>query len=385
MNRTQTSFSLLQAIAVVATLSVILWSIGLPLFRFAEAANVTTFSDTLSDSGPAVTANHTISFVTPTGVANGQSITVNFSDGPFVVGSVNYTDIDIATTSDYSLATDCSGSESASAAFTGTTLTITFCAGDGGSIPVNGTTTIQIGDNATFGTAGAEKLTNPAIGSYQIVITAGPTDTGETRVAIVAPVVVTATVDTTFTFTVEGMPAGSTINGTSTTGSTTATAIPFGRLNPGVASTTAQQLSVITNARNGFVVTVQTDGDFLSTTGAEISSFIEGANTPTPTVWQSPVPVIGQSNTYGHWGLTTNDETLGGGLTDVFLANGAGSNRYVAASTTAVEVFRNDGPADGTTTNEGRTQVGYRVEISTMQEAADDYTATLTYVATPVF
>lgn len=385
MNRTQTSFSLLQAIAVVAILSVISWSIGLPLFRFAEAANVTTFSDTLSDSGPAVTANHTISFVTPTGVATGESVVIDFSDGPFVVGSVDYTDIDIATTSDYSLAADCTGSEQASAAFAGTTLTITFCATDGGSIPVNGTTTIQIGDNATFGTAGAEKLTNPAVGSYQIIITAGPADTGETRVAIVAPVVVTATVDTTFTFTVEGMPAGSTINGTSTTGSTTATAIPFGRLNPGVASTTAQQLSVITNARNGFVVTVQTDGDFLSTTGAEISSFIEGAHTPTPTVWQSPVPVIGQSNTYGHWGLTTNDETLGGGLTDVFLANGAGSNRYVAASTTAVEVFRNDGPADGTTTNKGRTQVGYRVEISTMQEAAEDYTATLTYVATPVF
>lgn len=217
-------------------------------------------------------------------------------------------------------------------------------------------------------------------------MTAGPSDSGETRVAIIAPVVVSATVDTTFTFTVEGMPAGTSINGTTTTGSTTATTIPFGKLVAGVASTTAQQLSVVTNARNGFVVTVQTDGDLMSTTGAEINSFIEGADTSSPTVWQSPVPVIGQDNTYGHWGLTTNDQTLGQSLTDVFTANGGGSNKYVAASSTApVEVFRNDGPADGTTAHVGRTQVGYQVEITSLQEAAEDYSATLTYVATPVF
>ncbi len=381
MKGTHTSFSLLQALAAVVALALLMWSLGAPSFRFAEAANVTTFSDTLSDSAPATVSDHTITFTTPTGVANGETITVDFSDGPFVVGSVDNTDIDVATTSDYTMAADCTGSEQTGASFSGTTLTITFCTGDGGSIPANGTTTIQIGLNATGGDA---QLTNPAVGSYDIVVTAGASDSGTTMVAIVDTVQVTASVDTTFTFSVEGLPGGTAVNGTTTTGSTTATTIPFGSLTADVPSTTAQQLSVTTNAANGFVVTVQADGQLLSTTGAEISSFIEGADTSTPTAWQSPVPVLGTSDTYGHWGITTNDQSVGAGLTDDFGA-GTNDNKFVAASTTPVEIFRNDGPSDGTEANEGRTQVGYQVEITDLQEAAEDYSATLTYVATPVF
>jgi hypothetical protein len=33
----------------------------------------------------------------------------------------------------------------------------------------------------------------------------------------------------------------------------------------------------------------------------------------------------------------------------------------------------------------GSTTVAYKVEITSLQEAAKDYTATLTYIATPVF
>ena len=57
----------------------------------------------------------------------------------------------------------------------------------------------------------------------------------------------------------------------------------------------------------------------------------------------------------------------------------------MSASTSPVEVFKNNGPADGTTQNIGTAKVGYKVEISPLQEAGSDYTATLTYVATPVF
>ena len=76
MHRTNTTFSLLQAVAVVATLAIILWSVGVPAFRFAEAANVISFSDTLSDSAPTVDANHTITFVTPTGLPAGETISI---------------------------------------------------------------------------------------------------------------------------------------------------------------------------------------------------------------------------------------------------------------------------------------------------------------------
>jgi hypothetical protein len=254
MHRASNTFNVLQVTAVMVAVAIVLWSLGLSAIRFAEAANVTSFSDTLSDSAPAVASDHTLTFTTPTGVVNGQTITVDFSDGPFVVGSVDFTDIDIATTSgQFTLAANCAGSEMASAAFAGTLLTITMCSGDGSLIAANGTTTISIGLNAAGGNA---QLTNPAAGSREISMTAGASDSGATRVAIVSNVLVTASVDTLFTFTVTGVAGGEMVNGTSTGATTTNTLIPFGLLEAGVASTAAQDLTVVTNARNGFTVTV---------------------------------------------------------------------------------------------------------------------------------
>jgi hypothetical protein len=380
MSRTNTTFGLLQAIAVVAIFATLLWSIGLPSFRFAEAASVTSLSDTLSDSAPAAVSNHTITFVTPSGVANGSTIVVDFSDGPFVVGSVDFTDIDVFDdATSLTVATNCAGSEEASAAFSGEVLTITFCASDGASIPAAGTSTILIGLNASGGNA---QLTNPGAGSHEIVLTVGAADTGSTRVAIVAPVVVTAAVDTSFTFTVAGLPGGTDVNGLLVTGTSTATAIPFGALTASNASSAGQQLSVSTNASYGFAVTVQTDQQLTSSSGADIDGFRNGAFNSTPVAWIPPTPSISNEDTWGHWGITSNDETFG--LTDPFDVGGAGE-LFVSASTTPVQVFRHDGPADGTTPNIGRANVAYQVEISALQEAGTDYTATLTYVATPVF
>lgn len=383
MSRSNTTFGLLQATAVMLTVTILFWSFGLISFRFAEAANVKSTSDTLSDSAPGAVSNHSLTFVTPTGVANGQTITVSFSDGPFVIGSTTFADIDVLDgNTNLSVAANCSGTEETSAAFTGTTLTVTFCSGKGASLPANATTTILIGKNTTFGGVGTKQLTNPATGSYKVSITAGPSDLGTTRVAIIAPVVVTAAVDTTFTFTVSGLPRGGTVNGEPVTGSSTATTIPFGKLTPYTATTTAQQLSVSTNASYGFAVTAKVDQQLTSSTGADIDGFIDGTYTSTPVAWQSPSANIANENTWGHWGLTSDDATFG--ATDPFNAAGAGG-LFVSASTTPVVVFRNDGPADGTTQNIGKAKVGYKVEISPLQEAGSDYTATLTYVATPVF
>ena len=143
MHRTSNTFSVLQATAATLGLAMLLWSVGLPSLRFAEAANVTSFKDTLSNSAPSVVSNHTVQFTTPTGVANGSTVTLSLPS--FTVGSVNFADIDVATTSNFSLAANCAGTEKIGAAFSGTTLTLTFCSGDGGLIPANGTTTIKIG------------------------------------------------------------------------------------------------------------------------------------------------------------------------------------------------------------------------------------------------
>ena len=45
----------------------------------------------------------------------------------------------------------------------------------------------------------------------------------------------------------------------------------------------------------------------------------------------------------------------------------------------------NTGPADGTTAGIGAARIGYQVQISALQEAGDDYTTTLRYIATPTF
>lgn len=376
MHRASNTFSVLQATAAIVGLALVLWSLGLSSLRFAEAANVTSFSDTLSTSEPSVVSNHTITFTTPTGVASGETITLDFSDGPFVVGSVDFTDIDVATTSgEFDLAADCTGSELASAAFTGTTLTITMCEA-GSNIAAGGTTTIEIGTHATNQTTGDQQLTNPVAGSYAIVMGGTQTDSGETRVAILSTVTVTASVDTIFQFTVAGVAEGETVNGTTTGTTTSATAIAYGVLEAGTATTGAQDLTVQTNAKNGFVVTVTSDGQLDSTVG-DIDSFADGGNQDTPIAWSPPSATVGLENTYGHWGLTSDD-------TDHF----ASEQTYVAASTSPVTIFSHSGPVDGVlspSTGTSTTRVGYTVEISSLQEAADDYSATLTYVATPTF
>lgn len=385
MSRTKTTFGLLQATAAVVGLAILVWSIGLPAFRFAEAANVTRVSDTLSDSAPSVVSNHTISFITPTGVANGQTITINFANGPFVFAGLDFGDVDLRDdNTELSIAANCAGTEEVGFATSTNLITLTLCAGDAAAISANGTTTIEIGTNATFGVAGDEQITNPVVGAYVINITAGPSDTGATRVAIVAPVVVTAAVGTSLTFTVAGVQGTSTVNQEALTGSSTATTIPFGVLQPGSATTAAQQLSVATNASYGFAVTVQVSQQLTSSTGADIDGFLNGAYTSTPVTWSPPTQNISNERTWGHWGLTSDDASLTAGLTDPFDAGGTGQ-LFVSASTTPVEVFRHNGPSDGLTQSIGRARVGYKVEISPLQEAGNDYTATLTYVATPVF
>jgi len=380
MFKAEKTVLLLKAIAMIAALAIILWSLGLPSLRFADAANITDVSDTLSDSAPAVVSNHTISFVTPTGVPNGATTTITMPAG-FNVTSVVFTDVDMATVTDMSVAATCSGSERVAFTKSGQDLRFNFCTGDGGFIAAGGTTTIQIGTNATFGSNGVNQIINQAAeGSYEIGFTAGTVDSGWTRVVILDDVLVTAAVDTIFTFAVAGLAGGQTVNGVTTTGATGSTSIPFGTLATGIASTAAQSLTVNTNAANGYVVTVQLDQALLSSTGADIDGFVDGSYTNTPVAWAGPTGTIGNESTYGHWGITSDDATTTRSGGDEFNAS-----EFASASTSPRVVMSHTGPTNGTGTGEGTTRVGYRVQIGGLQEAGDDYTTTLTYVATPTF
>lgn len=382
MIRTNTTFTLLQALTAVVTLAIILWFVGVPSFR-AEAANVISFSNTLSDSEPGVVSNHTLSFVTPTGLAAGETISINFGTGVFSdIGTIVAADVDLAVNgADESLIDGAASGADWNVTAAGDVIDITSGTD---TIGTNATVTIEIGTNATTGGTGSNQITNPAVGSYEITIAVGNSDTGTTRVAIVDVVTVTASVETIFNFTVNAVNSGLSVNGDTTSATTTSTEIPFGVLEADTAETAAQDLEVSTNAANGFVVTVHANQQLTSATGADIDGYSNGAYTTAPLFYESPTSSLGSEETYGHWGITTNDATVYSDLDDHFDVAGSG-RMYVSASTTPVEIFRHNGPTDSTTQGVGTTRVGYTVEVGPLQEAGSDYTATLTYVATPVF
>jgi hypothetical protein len=114
-------------------------------------------------------------------------------------------------------------------------------------------------------------------------------------------------------------------------------------------------------------------------TGATINSFNDGTATATPIAWVAPSALYNQPDTYGHWGVTTEDNSLSDN--DSF-GNALYAGNFI---TTPREVFYATSSADGTTPNTGLTRVGYKLRISTLQEAAADYSTRLIYIATPVF
>ncbi len=368
-----------RGIATLLAIALVLWAVGVHMFTAVEAANLTYVKDTLSDSDSGSASNHEIQFLSPTGVGNSETVTVTFPTGFTGTSTIAFGDVDLEISGvDEVIVNGAPAAGQWGFTWSGMTMTLTAAANE--SIAALATATIKIGTNANGGT---NRLTNPTATttSYEISITAGPSDSGQTRVAITDNVLVTANVDTSLTFIVSGVASGSSVNSSPTTTSTTTThqTLPFGTLASNVSKTLAQDLSVATNARNGYVVTVEQDANLQSSTGADIDGFIDGGYDDTPTAWVAPSNSISDENTWGHWGLTSDDTDLQGAGIDF------GSNEWVAASTTPRAVMAHTGPSDGVTDNIGLVRVGYQAQITALQEAGDDYSTTLTYIATPTF
>ena len=351
---------------VVATLvacALVLFTVG--YHASAQAANLLNISDTLSTSEPSVTSAHTVAFTIPptSALGTGDTITISFD--------ANFTDVNTVVGGDVTLTVN-----GGAATFSGF-----VAAAD--NISFTSDTAAVAGEEIVVAIADG-KIVNPAlISSFEISVDTGTGgDSGNTRVAVVDTVLVTAIVPTTLNFIITGTATGTVANGDATTGSTTATTIPFGELDTTGATSEvlAQHLSVSTNARNGFVVTVEQDDNLQSSTGAIIDSFTDGTFVDSPIAWALPgggTPTIGDDTTWGHWGLTSSDADLNG--------NEFGTSLYIAASTTPRIIFSHASSSDGVTDFIGSTTVGYRIQISPLQEAGDDYQAILTYIATPTF
>ena len=371
----------LQAVAVTVGLALFLWSTGLPtLFRHAEAAAITSASDTLSNSAPSAASDHTIAFTTPSGMAIGETIQLDFQN-TFTLGEIGVEDVDILVNGSSSSTALSAGVNTWGVSTTSSSITFETPTnqGVGSSTPI----VIRIGLNAVDSGTGNSQITNPSSTTTSHYIDIGGTmqDSGQVRVAIVDQVLVSASVDASLTFTVSGVGASSTVNGspTTTAATSTNTTLPFGTLVVNESKTLAHDLSVITNASAGFTVTVVQSTDLKTAVGDTIDGFIDGADTTSPTPWQAPGALIANPDTYGHWGLTSSD-------TDIPARSAQfGTDEWVSGSTTPIAIMGNDGPADGSEPGIGATRVGYQIQISGLQEAGDDYTTTLRYIATPVF
>jgi hypothetical protein len=373
----------LQAVAMTVGITLLLWSTGLPtIFRFAEAASITNASDTLSSSAPNSTADHTIEFTTPNGMAVGETLTVTFPTGAteFVMGSVGEDDVDILVngSSSSTAASAAAGVWGVSVAGGVITFTTPTDSGVASATPIM----VRIGSHAVTSGTGSNQITNPsALTSHEIDIGGTMQDSGHVRIAIVDQVAVSASVNTSLTFTVSGVASEQVVNGspTTTATATTPTTLPFETLDSGGESKTlAHDLAVSTNAANGYTVTVEQTGDLQSATGATIDGFIDGAYTTTPSPWQAPGELIGNPDTYGHWGLTSSDGTTT--RTAEF-----GSDQWVSGSTTPIVIMGHTGPSDGSAAGIGAARIGYQIQITPLQEAGDDYTTTLRYIVTPTF
>ncbi len=150
-----------------------------------NAAKIIDASDNMSRLKVGMPSNHAINFVTPSGVAEGQTVTLTFPSEFTVVGmtedDVDFMDNGLPVTT----APDCSGTEAAAATWSGNTLTLMICPGDGGAIAPGSTIGMMVGTNALNSGIGVNRVTNPvAAGAYRLLIGGTFGDSGAAPVAI---------------------------------------------------------------------------------------------------------------------------------------------------------------------------------------------------------
>ena len=184
----------------------------------------------------------------------------------------------------------------------------------------------------------------------------------------------TATVDPTFTFSIAAVNTG-TVNGATINVTTaTASAIPFGTLSTGSTKISAHDITITTNAANGYQVTIASaNPPMVGTTNPTENIDRYNVANSSPAAWGSPGGTTPSTNT-GFLGYTTNSTSLCTGTPNRF-----SSNKWAGPETTPYEVACNSGGASGEI-----TRIGWQAEVNGVQPA-DFYTGTLFLVATPTY
>lgn len=239
-------------------------------------------------------------------------------------------------------------------------------------------------------------VTNPSTintSFYARIITYSDTGTTTIDYAVVGfailntnSLAVTATVDSLLSFSIAGVASGANLNGGTgnVTVTSTANTIPFGALTTGTQAIAAHDVTITTNATNGYTVTasqsatISGNPPLYSGSTNNIDAF-SGTNA-SPTTWSAPAGSTANVNT-GYFGYTTEDATLCVGTANRFTSGGpkwAGTTVTNAGATTQ-EVICNTAAISAET-----TRVGWDVEVNTLQPAGN-YIGTMILIATPTY
>lgn len=331
-----------------------------PFVLPAQAASVTSFYDNLSRLSVSTLANHTIQFVTPTGITAGQNFTLTF-DADFTMGTFSVNNVDMAT------ATTCGGSftdKTLAASPSGATWgvaqsgqIITFTSGTD-TVTATHCVQIEIGANATSGASGTIQITNPS-GAQTATLALGGSiaDSGSLGIAIVASggdqVNITATVDPTISFATTDSTIG---YGTL---SSSAARWANGAATGSATEVTAHDLTASTNAASGYTIYVL---------GATLTS---GLNTINAIGGSATASTIGSEQ----FGLKV---TAAGG-SGAAVSPYASANYAYNATTTQDDIATSSVPS--LTTTYSITYIG---NITATTEPGS-YSTTLTYTATGLF
>jgi hypothetical protein len=189
-----------------------------------------------------------------------------------------------------------------------------------------------------------------------------------TRVVQADDVTVSATVQDEIAFSIAAVTSG-TVNGATINIETTAgvpPTVPFGAMTTTDNKVGAHNLTVTTNATNGYTVYVKYDDQLTHTNATNKIANISHTNAE-PGAFTS-------AGTEG-FGYTTEDSSLGTGTADRFTST-PGDKWAAYTASDAEVVYHNAAVTDQT------TKVGYRltVALTTLMGA---YTSTVTYTATP--
>lgn len=341
-------------IAAVMILGISLYPFG--GIQHASAASLTSLSDTMSTVKKNTVSNHDISFVTPTGVASGQTIILTFPSDYSIDASLDYTDIDVLDDGvNATLAGTPSGATWGAVRTSGTVITLT-----NGNVAVAPASVvrIKIGTNASSGATGTHQITNPTTGgTYALAITGSFTDTGSISNTIVDDdtVAVSATVAQSLSFTIS--------SNTITFGTLSTSAARYADGSTGSASdTVAHTIAVGTNGTSGYTITVK---------GATLTS---GLNT---------IDAIGGTPATS----STGTEQFG-----IYATKSGGTNGTIATPYATSLSFGYDADASTATTfasgtsatNTETYSLHYLANIAAITPAGS-YTTSLTYVATANF